>query len=43
MGERRGKHFWIGFSTSLSLVAALMAAASRVMRRVGEILFFYVK
>jgi hypothetical protein len=38
-----GSAFWIGFSTSLSSVAASMAVASRAMRRAGAILFSYVK
>jgi len=38
-----GEAPWIGFSTSLSLVAALTAAASRAMRRVGVIQFSFVK
>jgi hypothetical protein len=38
-----GCAFWIGFSTSLSSVAASMAAASRAMRQAGAILFSFVK
>src|SRR5260370_35350048 len=38
-----GKRLWIGFSTSLSLGAASMAAVSRAMRRAGEIMFSFVK
>jgi hypothetical protein len=38
-----GSVWWIGFSTSQSLAAALMAAASRATRPGAEILFSYVK
>jgi hypothetical protein len=38
-----GSVLWIEFTTSPSLEAALMAAASRATRRAGVILFSYVK
>jgi len=38
-----GERLWIGYSTSLSSAAVLMAAALRAMRWAGEILFSCVK
>ena len=38
-----GERLWTKSTTWLSLAAASMAAASHAMRRVGAILFFYVK